>query len=270
MRGGRDGDGRIFMGGAIDTAGVVVAAALGEVAVVATGELAGTGEVAADEETDGLGLTLGVLMGRAVGDAERAGVVLAAGLAGVGLRVATVGEGVLAAAAVGVGLVFAIDGVGLVFAIDGVGLVAAGVVLGFAVTGVALGFGEAGVGLAEAGVALAVAAAGVGLATAGVELAPVAAGVVEADVLSTGFTNFFDGAFGGGVASARIFVRARSTAERSVTAVQPLSMFTSTTRSLTRRGLKILRTSLRTGTETSSSSPRTLACTSELRSRRKR
>jgi hypothetical protein len=74
----------------------------------------------------------------------------------------------------------------------------------------------------------------------------------------------------GGVDSALIFVRARSAAERSETEVQPLSTFTSTTRSLTRRGRKIFRTSLRTGTETSSSPPLILACISVLRSRRRR
>jgi hypothetical protein len=166
------------------------------------------------------------LSGRTFGEAEAAGVALAAMVAGVALATATVGEG-------------------LVFRI-------------------------AGVGLAVAGVALADAVAGVGLAIAGAGLAAGVAGVVDAVAVSTGFTNFFGGAFGGGVASARNFVRARSTAERSVTVVQPFSTFISTTRSFTRRGLKIFRTVLRTGTETSSSSPRTLACASVLRSRRKR
>lgn len=99
--------------------------------------------------------------------------------------------------------------------------------------------------------------------------ATVAAGVEEAAV-SAGGTYFFGGAFGGGVASARIFVRARSAAERSETEVQPFSTFTSVTRSFTRRGRKIFRTSLRTGTETSNSPPLILACISALRSRRNR
>jgi hypothetical protein len=265
---GRAGiEGRVFGGGAIDTAGVAEIAALGEGAAGA-GVVADDAEVAGAEETDGLGFTLGVWTGRVGGDAETAGVALAADLAGVGLVTATVGEGVLAGAAVGVGLGFAIDGVGLaaagvglLFALDGVGLVAAGVALAFVVTGV---------GLAAVGDALAVAFAGVGLAAAGVGLTAVAAGVVEAVVVSTGFTNFFEGAFGGGVASARIFVRARSVAVRSVAVVQPLSMFTSTTRSLTRRGRTISRTTVSSGTDTWSSSPWTLACVSIFRSRRKR
>jgi hypothetical protein len=203
--------------GAIEAAGVGEAATLGEAAAVATGV----------PVNDGAGaLTLGVLAGRTLGEAETAGVALAAVVAGVALATATVGEG-------------------LVFAI-------------------------VGLGLAVAGVALAVAVAAVGLAIAGVEVAAGVAGVVDAVAVSTGFTNFFGGAFGGGVASARNLVRARSTAERSLISVQPLSTFTSTTRSFTRRGLKIFRTALRTGTETSSSSPRTLACASVLRSRRKR
>jgi hypothetical protein len=85
-----------------------------------------------------------------------------------------------------------------------------------------------------------------------------------------GGTNFFGGALGGGVASALILLRARSAAERSATDVHPLSTFTSVTRSFTRRGRKTFRTSLRTGTETSSSAPLILACTSVLRSRRNR
>ena len=103
--------------------------------------------------------------------------------------------------------------------------------------------------------------------------AAVEAGVGEDAALgavSAGGTNFFGGAFGGGVASALILVRARSAADRSETDVQPLSTFTSTTRSFTRRGRKILRTSLRIGTETSSSLPLILAWISVLRSRRNR
>jgi hypothetical protein len=151
----------------------------------------------------------------------------------------------------------------------GVALVA-GVALATATVGEGLVFAIVGLGLALTGVALAVAVAGVGLTIAGVGLAAGVACVVDAVAVSTGFTNFFGGAFGGGVASARNLVRARSTAERSLISVQPLSTFTSTTRSFTLRGLKIFRTALRTGTETSSSSPRTLSCASVLRSRRKR
>ena len=125
----------------------------------------------------------------------------------------------------------------------------------------AVALGEA----ATAGVGLAALEAGVGLAATGVDatgvLAAVATGVAETVVLSTGFTNVFGGALGGGVDSVRIFVRARSAAERSAM-VQPLSMFISITRSLIRRGRGISRISVITGTEISSSSPRTMAAAS--------
>jgi hypothetical protein len=214
------------VGGAAEAAGVLVAATLGEAATVAAGVAVIEGGAVADEETDGLGFDRGVLDGRTLGEAEAAGVALAAAVAGVGLAAAIVGDG-------------------LVFAIEGLGLAAAGVGLG-------------------------VVTAAVGEAVAGVRLAAGAAGVVEEVAVSTGFTNFFGGAFGGGVASVLNLFRARSASERSLISVQPLSTFTSTTRSLTRRGLKIFRTVLSTGTETSSSSPRTLACASVFRSRRKR
>jgi hypothetical protein len=123
-----------------------------------------------------------------------------------------------------------------------------------------------------AGAALALGAI-VGLGPAGAVAGTVVAAEVAAGAtvdVSPGFTNFLGGALGGGVASARIFVRARSAAERSVTPVQPFSTFTSVTRSFTRRGRDMLRTSLNTGTETSNSAPCTLAGASKLRSRRKR
>jgi hypothetical protein len=133
----------------------------------------------------------------------------------------------------------------------------------------ATGLGIAKAAIVGAGVEVAL-RAGVALGgTAAGVVATVAAGVDEAAV-SGGGTNFFGGAFVGGVASALILVRARSAAERSETEVQPLSTFTSVTRSFTRRGRKIFRTSLRTGTETSSSVPLILACISVLRSRRNR
>jgi hypothetical protein len=255
-----------------DAAGGAVAATLGAATAVAATD----GEAIGDMAMVAVGLGLGVPDGRTRGDAEAASVVLAAvaaEAAGVGLAALALGAAVVAG--VGVGLTLATDG-------DGLAGVAAGVV---DPAGVALGLGL-GVpdgrtrGDAEAaGVALAAVVAGVGvgltLATDGDCVAAVAAGAVDsagvADaVVSTGFTNFFGGPFGGGVASARIFVRARSTAERSVTAFQPLSMFRSTTRSLTRRGRTKSRTTVSRGTDTSSSSPRTLACVSVLRSRRNR
>jgi hypothetical protein len=133
----------------------------------------------------------------------------------------------------------------------------------------AAGLGIAEVATVGAGVRVA-ARTGVALGATTLGVATTVAAGVEEAAVSGGGTNFFGGAFGGGVASALILVRARSAAERSETEVQPLSTFTSVTRSLTRRGRKIFRTSLRTGTETSSSVPLILAGISVLRSRRNR
>jgi hypothetical protein len=234
---------------------VLVAATLGEAATVAAGVAVIDGGAVADEETDALGLDRGVLEGRNLGEAEAAGVALAAAVDGVGLAAAIVGE----AATVAAGVVVIDGGAVADEETDALGL-DRGVLEGRTV-------GEA----EPAGVALAPPVAGGALgATIVGEAATVAAGVVDDVAVSTGFTNFFGGAFGGGVASVLNLVRTRSAAERSLISVQPLSTFTSTTRSLTRRGLKMFRTVLSTGTETSSSSPRTLACVSEFRSRRKR
>jgi hypothetical protein len=144
--------------------------------------------------------------------------------------------------------------------------------------GVAVGDGRllavgdaAGVALAAAVAAAAGVAVGATTAVAagvaaGVEVAAAVAGAVDAGevvagpvVVSAGFTNFFGGALVGGVASARILLRARSAAARSAIAVQPVSIVTSTTRSLTVRGRGISDTSTLAGTDTSSSSPRTVA-----------
>ena len=209
---------------------MLVGAMLGDAIAGAAGVVAAGGVATGDAATDGLGRGLMLADGRTLGVGETAGVALTTA-AGVGLSALGVGEA--GAAAVGVGLVFAIDGEGWV---------------------------AAGVGLAVAGVGLVVAAAGV------VD----AAGVAEAAAASTGFTNFFGGAFGGGVASVLNFVRARSAADRSLISVQPLSTFTSATRSFTRRGRTTFRTSVRRGTETSSSPPLILACISVFRCRRKR
>lgn len=71
----------------------------------------------------------------------------------------------------------------------------------------------AGVGVAETLVVGVV----IGLALAG---AAVAVAIVLEVLDGAGFTNVFEGASGGGVTSAFIFARARSAAERSVTAAQ--------------------------------------------------
>lgn len=235
---------------------VVVTDALGEASGLMAGVAATAGVLPGDAAIDGLGRKRGGAEGLILGEEETAGVALAVVVAGVGLTFAADGVGLAVA---GVGLTFATDGVGL--AVAGVGLTLVTDAVGLAVAGVGLALATDGVGLAVAGVGLAIEAEG---------LAAAEAGVAEAVVVSTGLTNFFEGAFGGGVASALSLVRARSTAERSVPALHPLSMFISTTRSLTRRGLKIFRTSLRRGTETWSSSPLTLAWMSAFRSRRKR
>lgn len=123
-----------------------------------------------------------------------------------------------------------------------------------AVTGVALALAP-GVGLDATGVGEAVAAAGVVLAAGVVAAAAVAAGVVVVDAVSVGFTNRLEGAFGGGVASALILVRARSAAGRSAMEVHPFSISTWATRSFTRRGRGMSRISTITGAETSISFP---------------
>ena len=199
-------------------------------------------------------------------DAETAGV--AAGTAGVvgATVVAGVGEGGNetegAAEGVGRGRIEAdgrtrgeATGVGLAAVVTagvGVGLdFAAGV-------GLAAGAAEGatvGVGFCAPGVGLDAVA---GVCTGAVATVDRGAGEVPA-AFSCGFTNRLGGAFGGGVASVRNFVRARSAAEESVIAVHPLSMLTSTTRSRTRRGLGISRTSVIGGADTSSWSPRSRA-----------
>lgn len=235
------GEGRFRFTG--ETAG----AAAAEAGADASGAAVAAGET--DGATDGDGL------GRIDGDGRTLTVADTAG----------VGDDTVAAVAAGVGLGAFTAGVGLGVNLGRILGVAAGVPVAAAA---AVALGEA----AAAGVGLATLVAGVGLAAAGADaagvVAAVPAGVGEALVLSTGFTNVFGGALGGGVDSARIFVRARSVAERSAL-VQPLSMFTWITRSLMRRGRGISRISVITGTEISSSSPRTMAAASVffLRSR---
>jgi hypothetical protein len=229
--------------------------------VVAAGALAATsGAAVAAGETDGA--IDGDGLGRIDGDGRTLTVADTAG----------VGEATVGAVAAGVGLAAFTAGVGLgenLGRVLGVALAAAaGVALAAAATvalGAAATVGE-GLGL------VVTVAAGVGLAAIGADaagvVAAVAAGVAGAVVLSSGFTNVLGGALGGGVDSVRIFVRARSAAERSAM-VQPLSMFISITRSLMRRGRGISRTSVIRGTEISNSSPRTMAAASVfcLRSR---
>lgn len=85
---------------------------------------------------------------------------------------------------------------------------------------VGIGLGNSGVGVARA------VGAGVGLkivveAGAALGLALTAAAVTDGEVLDgRGFTKVLEGALGGTVTSAFIFARARSAAERSVSAAQ--------------------------------------------------
>ena len=236
------GVGKVVRGGAV-LRGIVGGVALGTEAV-ATGV--------------GLILTGIDAEGRVVGVAEIAGVGVAAAAAAVGdgrvlgeAEATAVGVAEIAAVAAGVGVARVLgEAEATALGVAEIAAVAAGV-------GVAL----------WAGVALgAFVAAVVGLTAAAGVIATVAAGVAEVAVVgavvaavSAGGTNFFGGALGGGVASVLILVRARSAAERSEIDVQPLSTFTSATRSFTRRGRKIFRTSFRTGTETVNSPPLTRA-----------
>jgi len=238
------GDGRTL--GGVDGAAVAAgAAAVAEGALVPVGE----GDAGNDGSMEGVTFARGVGEGRVrtVGDAtgaatvaEATGVALAAA-AGLAVGVALAwAVGVVLAAAVGLTV-----GVALALA-AGLGLaVAAGVAVAR----------EAGVGLDATGVGEAGADAGVVLAAGVVAAAAVAAGVAAVVAVSDGFTNRFEGALGGGVASALIFVRARSAAERSAIAVQPLSITTSATRSFTLRGRGMSGISTMTGVETSSSLP---------------
>jgi len=225
------------MAGAIDE--------LGRGLVVGDGRTGTEAEVPGVAVADVVGVVALVAVAAGVGlDALAAGVALGVNLGRV-LGVAA-GVALAAAAAVAVGVVAVVGRVGVVALVAGVALAAgAEEGLGF-VLGVAAGV-ELVAAVAEA---LGVVAA-------------VVAGVAEAVAveLSSGFTNFFGGALGGGVDSVRIFVRARSAAERSAI-VQPLSMFTSITRSLIRRGRGISRISTITGADISSSSPRTVAAVS--------
>jgi len=210
--------GRGDIGGRL--AGVKVGNDFAEGSVAADGVLAGTGVFVTGGAvlrgaigTDAFGNGVGLTRTGIDGDGRTLGVIETAGVGLAALVSAAVGD------AAGDGLIV-------------------GATLG---DRCALGEGEV------AGLAVA-AGAGVGLrAGATVALAAaVAAGVVDAAALgavSAGGTNLFGGALGGGVASALIFVRARSAAERSETEVQPLSTFTSVTRSFTRRGRKTFRTS---------------------------
>lgn len=211
------------------------------------GTAGSTVDIGAGVMERGVALTGMVGEGRTLGEGETIafGVAVAAGIvAEADGAIAGVAEG--DAATVG-----AMEGEALGVAVGdgrllGVGD-AAGVVVAAVVAGVALG--------TATGVA-----AGVAVAATVAVAAVVAGGVVAgAGDVSAGFTNFFGGALLGGVASARILLRARSAAARSAIAVHPVSIVTSTTRSLTVRGRGISRTSTLAGTDTSSSSPRTVA-----------
>jgi hypothetical protein len=242
--GAMEGEGRTLAGGEEIAFGDAVAAgafteAEGALAGVAAGEAATDGAMA------------GVALGEAAGDGRTLGEGEAAGVGLATVLVVAAGVALGATVAEGDGRTLGEEeeaGVGLATGL----VVAAGVALGATVAegdGRTLGEGEG------AGVALA---------------AAVAAGVTLAVEASVGFTNFFGGALGGGVASALILMRARSAAERSAMAVQPLSIVTSVTRSFTVRGRGISGISTITGTETSSSSPRIVAETPSTFCRRKR
>jgi hypothetical protein len=232
--------------GAIEAEGRVRGDATGvglAVAAVAELEAVGLGDGLADDAALATGDALGdgfaddaaLATGDALGDGLADDAALATGDA--------LGDGFAVEVALAAG-----DALGDGFVVDVV--LASGDALGDCL-GVLTGEGleAAGVGLTEAGVCAAVAAA-----------VEAGAGELVVVAVSSGFTKRFDGAFGGGVASVWNFVRARSAAERSVMAVQPFSMLTSTTRSRTRRGRWNSRTSVMRGADTSSSSPSIRAC----------
>jgi hypothetical protein len=118
-------------------------------------------------------------------------------------------------------------------AVDIAAAVARAVADGIGVDETALVGVEAGVGLVAATVAV----------TAGLEAA-------------SGFTNVFEGASGGGVTSAFIFARARSEAERSVSAAQVFSTVACVRVSFTVCGRSIPCTLVITGADISRTSPR--------------
>jgi hypothetical protein len=95
-------------------------------------------------------------------------------------------------------------------------------------------------------------AAGVGV------MAATEATGVELTVTLVGLTNLFEGASGGGVTSAFIFVRARSEAARSVSAVQVFSTVASVKVSFILCGRSIPGTLVMTGADISRTSPRTI------------
>jgi hypothetical protein len=227
-------------------------------------EIEGEGRVRAAGETEAVGVAVaagavrdaaGVVIGRAEEDTDADGATDAAGL---GL---TVGDGRIRT-----------EGDTHGVALDDTVAVAAGadgVVIGRA-EGEADGSTDAvGLGLTvgdgrirtegnTVGVALDNAAAVARGVVVAVAVAAGATGELGADV-SSGLINFFGGALGGGVASVLILLRARSAAERSAIAVQPLSMTASATRSFTIRGRGMPGISTMIGADTSSSSPRTVA-----------
>jgi hypothetical protein len=236
-----------------------VAGVAGGLGTVATGAMEGV----ALWGMEGEGRTLvggeAIAFGVAVADAAGA---LAGGAATDGAT-----EGVALGIAEGEGRTLTVgDAIGV--ALAAVAVVAAGVALGATVAegdGRVLTEGEAAGAVLAAVVAVAAA-----VELGAVVAAGVAAGVTLAVEVSVGLTNFFGGALGGGVASALILVRARSAAERSAIAVQPVSIVNSVTRSFTVRGRGISGTSRITGADTSSSSPRIVADTPSTFCRRKR
>jgi hypothetical protein len=137
---------------------------------------------------------------------------------------------------------------------------------------VGIGLGNSGVGVARA------VGAGVGLkivveAGAALGLALTAAAVTDGEVLDgRGFTKVLEGALGGTVTSAFIFARARSAAERSVSAAQLFSTVVSVMVSFTVCGRSTPGTVMIAGADITRTSPRTLggAVVSEFTCRSRR
>jgi hypothetical protein len=163
----------------------------------------------------------------------------------------TAGAGVMAGEGRGERVVTGLRGVtdGETVAADGVGLE----------IGATLGRADCDGAGVDVGAAI-IRAVGEGAANAagvGVVAATEATGV-ELTVTLVGLTNLFDGASGGGVTSAFIFVRARSEAARSVSAVQVFSTVALVKVSFTLCGRSIPGTLVMTGADISRTSPRTI------------
>jgi hypothetical protein len=269
------GRGLIFTGGAGGAGDIAVADGEAETAgatetagaIVLEGDTRGGREGSGcravadgDAATDGIGVETGVAVGATVGASETDGL-------GVDTAVAValgVGATVLAGVATGVETGVAVGATLGECETDGLG-VDTTVAVAFGVAATVLAGVATGVGLAGAVVAAAVLAGVVtGTGVGGVAVAATVLAGAEVTGALSGFTKIFDGASAGGAASVRIFTRARSEADRSVSADQVFSTVDWVRVSLIVCGRSIPGTLLMTGACISRNSPRTVALESSL------